>query len=69
MAKELLQCLYENKGRIMKTITNITAFCTLIVLSSPSSAGGNHQIFDLGDFLLESGVVLPSAKLSYVTHG
>ena len=53
----------------MKRITNITAFFTLIVLSSPSSAGGNHQIFDLGDFLLDSGVVLPSAKLSYVTHG
>ena len=53
----------------MERITNTTAFFILVVLSSPSSAGGNHRIFDLGDFLLDSGVVLPSAKLSYVTHG
>ena len=69
MVKQLLRCLYENNGQTMKRITNIPAFFILIALSSPSSAGGNHQIFDLGDFLLDSGVVLPSAKLSYVTHG
>jgi homoserine O-acetyltransferase/O-succinyltransferase len=38
-------------------------------LSSSVFAGGDHQLFFLGDFELESGVVLPSAKLSYVTHG
>ncbi|MDP7576014.1 MAG: alpha/beta fold hydrolase [Pseudomonadales bacterium] len=32
-------------------------------------AGGDHQLFHLGNFELESGVVLPDAKLSYVTHG
>ena len=30
---------------------------------------GEHKIFSLGDFGLESGVILPNAKLSYVTHG
>ena len=34
-----------------------------------ASAGGDHQVFQLGDFLFESGVTLPDAKLSYVTHG
>ena len=29
----------------------------------------SHKIFSLGDFGLESGVILPNAKLSYVTHG
>jgi homoserine O-acetyltransferase len=29
----------------------------------------SHKLYDLGDFSLESGAVLPSAKLSYVTHG
>ena len=35
----------------------------------PALAEGNHQIFELGDFALEGGTVLPNAKLSYVTHG
>ena len=41
----------------------------LLWASAVASAGGNHQIFPLGDFLFESGVTLPDAKLSYVTHG
>ena len=28
-----------------------------------------HQLFDLGDLVLESGTTLPSARLLYVTHG
>jgi homoserine O-acetyltransferase/O-succinyltransferase len=32
-------------------------------------AGGQHQVFDLGDFAIESGATLPDAKLSFVTHG
>jgi homoserine O-acetyltransferase len=32
-------------------------------------AGGDHQMFGLGDFALEGGGTLPNAKLSYVTHG
>jgi homoserine O-acetyltransferase len=32
-------------------------------------AEGDHKIFNLGDFAVESGVTLPNAKLSYVTHG
>jgi homoserine O-acetyltransferase len=30
---------------------------------------GDHSTFDLGDFELQSGVVLPSAKLAYKTYG
>ena len=30
---------------------------------------GEHQEFALGDFTLEGGVMLPQAKLVYVTHG
>ena len=40
-----------------------------LTLSQNVLAGGGHKIFALGDFTLESGVVLPDAKLSYVTHG
>ena len=40
-----------------------------IFLSETSLGDGGHQIFELGDFYLESGEILPAAKLSYVTHG
>ena len=30
---------------------------------------GPHEVFELGNFLLESGVTLPNAKLLYKTHG
>ena len=40
-----------------------------IFLSEVSLADGGHQIFELGDFELESGQILPFAILSYVTHG
>ena len=40
-----------------------------LALSSLLFANGNHKIFKLGDFKLESGKTLPDAKLSYVTHG
>ncbi|MDG2020033.1 MAG: alpha/beta fold hydrolase, partial [SAR86 cluster bacterium] len=40
-----------------------------LTFSSIFYSEGEHKIFNLGDFLLESGVVLPEAKLSYVTHG
>ncbi len=53
----------------MEKLTNITLFFTLSVFSSLCLGGGDHKIFDLGDFPLDSGAVLPSAKLSYVTHG
>ena len=41
----------------------------LFMLSTFCFAGGEHKIFSLGDFGLESGVILTNAKLSYVTHG
>jgi hypothetical protein len=28
-----------------------------------------HQFYDLGDFKLKSGTVLPAARLLFVTHG
>ena len=40
-----------------------------LTFSSIFYSEGEHKIFNLGDFLLESGVVLPEAKLSYVTYG
>jgi homoserine O-acetyltransferase/O-succinyltransferase len=30
---------------------------------------GPHEFFELGDFVLESGITLPGAKLAYKTHG
>ena len=30
---------------------------------------GPHQYFDLGDYELESGLTLPSARLAYKVHG
>ena len=34
-----------------------------------ASADGGHQIFEIRNFELEGGDVLPVAKVSYVTHG
>lgn len=49
----------------------VVQFLALIVLlpSLDAIAEGDHHIFDLGDFELESGTRLPNAKLSYTTHG
>lgn len=47
----------------------LTLLLTSLLAHQLSYADGNHQIFELGDFQLESGQVLPDAKLSYVTHG
>ena len=41
-------------------------FC---LISTSLFADGNHKIFNLGDFQLESGATLTNAQLSYVTHG
>ncbi len=30
---------------------------------------GPHELLELGDFELESGITLPNAKLAYKTHG
>ena len=54
---------------MMRKLITITFSFTLSVFSSLCLGGGDHKIFDLGDFPLESGAVLPNAKLSYVTHG
>ena len=38
-------------------------------LPNNSFGDGDHQVFEIVNFELESGEVLPSAILSYVTHG
>ena len=50
----------------MKKI-NLLILCYFLSMSL--FAGGTHKLFNLGDFTLESGSVLPNAKISYVTHG
>jgi homoserine O-acetyltransferase/O-succinyltransferase len=30
---------------------------------------GPHEIFELGNYELESGITLPNAKIAYNTHG
>jgi len=49
--------------------TLIFLFGLNLLFTSSAFAGGDHQQFELGDFALESGDILPQAKLSYVTHG
>ena len=53
----------------MIKILKFPILITLILCSPLFYAEGNHKIFNLGDFDLESGITLPNAKLSYVTHG
>ena len=47
------------------------SFFTLFIFTSSLLlfAHDDYDIFDLGNFKLESGEILPNAKLSYVTHG
>ena len=53
----------------MIKILKFPILITLILCSPLIYSEGNHKIFNLGDFDLESGITLPNAKLSYVTHG
>ena len=39
------------------------------MLSAQSSPHPEHRLFDLGGFTLESGAVLPAAKILFVTYG
>ena len=32
------------------------------------AAHGPHEIFDLGNYQLESGITLPNARIAYKTH-
>jgi homoserine O-acetyltransferase len=52
----------------------LSGFSTFLIAlcfwgSSPVLSDGDNEIFELGDFRFESGVTLPNARLSYVTHG
>lgn len=49
--------------------SKLAVLSVLTIISAQILADGDHKVFELGDFRLESGVVLPDAKLSYVTHG
>ena len=53
----------------MKKEFKIKILAFVLFFSLNSYTEGEHKIFNLGNFYLESGVVLPNAKLSYVTHG
>ena len=33
------------------------------------AAHGPHEIFELGNYQLESGITLPNARIAYKTHG
>jgi len=33
------------------------------------AAHGPHEIFELGNYQLESGVTLPNARIAYKMHG
>src|SRR5262245_40968678 len=45
------------------------AIAVLLLAGPPVFADEDGQIFELGTFRFESGVDLPNARLSYVTHG
>jgi homoserine O-acetyltransferase len=38
-------------------------------LFAPSGIHADYEVFDLGSFALESGAILPNAKLAYATQG
>jgi homoserine O-acetyltransferase len=44
-------------------------FTELAFAGPPAAGDGDNKIFELGAFRFESGVELPNARLSYVTHG
>ena len=63
---QVCRCL----GRWQRLYRQLFAVAAVTLFSAPLAiASGEHKILELGDFALESGVVLPAAKLSYVTHG
>jgi len=59
----------KNSVNQMRIIISLLVMATMTASAVPALAEDNHQIFELGDFTLEGGTVLPNAKLSFVTHG
>ncbi|MEO8629145.1 MAG: hypothetical protein ABI612_13740, partial [Betaproteobacteria bacterium] len=65
--------------RLPAPVTNVFAYRNLVaILAIPvlllaiavdTFAADEHKILNLGNFVLEGGMTLPNAKLSYVTHG
>ena len=53
----------------MKKIFKYNLISLAFFFANFSYSDGDHKIFNLGDYRLESGVTLPDTKLSYVTHG
>jgi homoserine O-acetyltransferase len=47
----------------------VLMFAELVWGGPPVAADEDNKIFELGGFRFESGVELPNARLSYVTHG
>jgi homoserine O-acetyltransferase len=66
---KLLLLPLHNLAMFKLFIAALTLPLALLANGPAAYAGGDHQIFDLGNFALEGGVTLPNAKLSYVTHG
>lgn len=53
----------------IRITTAIAPFICASMVVAHEADQPEHQIFELGDFQLEGGTVLPDAKLSYTTHG
>jgi homoserine O-acetyltransferase/O-succinyltransferase len=47
----------------------LTLALMLLICHSPVLADDDQLVYELGNFPLEAGATLPSAKLSYTTHG
>lgn len=68
MEASLQRCM-DRTRKIAWAIWILPLTLGLLVMSSNLQAGGEHQILELRNFTLEGGKTLPTAKLSYVTHG
>jgi homoserine O-acetyltransferase len=51
------------------TLVSVLATLAELALGAPSAEDKDHRVFELGSFRFESGVELPNARLTYVTHG
>ena len=67
--KTSLQRGWDRARMIAWTIWTFSLTLGLLVMNSNLQAGGEHQILELRNVTLEGGKTLPTAKLSYVTHG
>lgn len=63
-------CTQAGRSSQLGPVWVLLAFIAALLGGADVAWGeGNEQIHDLGAFKLESGVVLPNAKIAYATHG